>query len=117
MENVLVLVSWSTEKTEYTKAFGLTISEKEKDMKDIQTATDTREIFRKEKPMAKVCIIGPTEKSMMASGKTVSRMGTACGEEYLVTLILDNGKTQRQMDMAYINGRMETDTKAPGSIV
>ena len=86
-------------------------------MKDIQTATDMRAIFKKEKLMAKVYTIGPTEKSMMASGKTVSRMGTECGEEYSVTLILDNGKTQRQMDMVYINGRMEIDTKARGSIV
>ena len=49
MEKDVALVSWSTGKTESMKAFGPTISEKEKDMKDIQMATDTKVIFKKEK--------------------------------------------------------------------
>ena len=116
MEKDVALVSWSTGKTESMKVFGPTISEKEKDMKDIQTATDTKEIFKKEKLTAKVYTTGPMEKSMMASGRMVSKMATVCGEEFSVTLTSGSGRTQRQMDMVYINGRMEIDTKAPGSI-
>ena len=116
MEKDVALVSWSTGKTESMKVFGPTISEKEKDMKDIQTATDTKEIFKKEKLTAKVYTIGPMEKSMMASGRMESKMVTACGEAFSGTLIWASGRTLRLMDTAYINGRMETDTKAPGSI-
>ena len=45
------------------------------------------------------------------------RKDMGCGEAYLVILILDNGKIQKQMDMEFINGKMEIDLKDLGLIV
>jgi hypothetical protein len=54
---------------------------------------------------------------MMVSGGMGSRRVMACGEESLAIVISGNGKIVRLMDMEYINGKMETDMKALGSIV
>ena len=64
--------------------------------------------------MEKEYIIGQMEKFMMESGKMVLKKDTECGKEFLEILILDNGKTQRQMVMEFINGKMKTDMKDLG---
>ena len=111
----MALVSWYIAKTEYMKVSGLRIKEKVKAMNDIPMAINMKEIFIEVKLMEKESITGRTEKNMMVNGLMESKMATVCGEESLVTLTLANGRILRQMDMAFINGRMVTDTKVPGS--
>lgn len=69
------------------------------------------------RPMEKVCIHGIMEKSMMESGIVVSNMVMAFGKVFMVTLILENGDTQKQRGMECIIGRMEIDMKVSGSNV
>ena len=46
-----------------------------------------------------------------------SKKDMECGEVFLGTHILDNGKIQKQMVMVFINGKMEIDMKDLGLIV
>jgi len=105
---------WFIEKIEFTKDNGEMTREKAKEWKDIQMEINMKEIFIREKLMEKEYIIGQMEKFMMESGKMVLKKDTECGKEFLEILILDNGKTQRQMVMEFINGKMETDMKDLG---
>jgi hypothetical protein len=90
---------------------------KEKEWKNIVMVTNMKVILKEVKPMAKVSITGPMEKSTTANGKMVSKKDMACGVEYLATLILDSGRIAKLMDMEFINGKTEIDTKEVGSIV
>lgn len=67
--------------------------------------------------MAKVSTTGRTEKSMTASGKTVSKKDMACGKAYLAILTSDNGKTARLMVTEFISGKTVTDSKEAGLTV
>ena len=52
---------------------------------------------------------------MKVSGSTGLKRAREFGKEYLATLTLENGDSQKQLAMACINGRMETSTKESGS--
>ena len=110
------MVSWSTGKTECMKASGQTTTEKEKEWKDTQMAISMRVISIEVKLEEGEFITGLMEKSTMVSGKPESKKGTECGEVYLVTLILDNGRIVKQMGMVFISGRMEIGSRDLGSI-
>lgn len=70
-----------------------------------------------ERLMEKEFIIGLMERFMMENGGMELKKVMECGEAFLVIRILDNGRIVKLMDMEYINGKMETDMKALGSIV
>ena len=68
-----------------------------------------------EKHMARVFIIGLTEKSTTENGRRESKMDTECGEVYLVIVTWDNGLKVKLMAMVSISGKTVTDTKDHGS--
>jgi len=61
-------VSWSTEKTEFTKDNGLMISARERVMRDTVTETLTKVTLWEEKLTEKEFILGLMEKSMTENG-------------------------------------------------
>lgn len=69
------------------------------------------------KRKGKVFINGQMEKFMTGSGKAASSMETACGKVFTETPILENGNSLKQMDMAFIFGKMEIVTKENGETV
>jgi hypothetical protein len=76
-----------------------------------------RGTFKMVKQVAKVSTIGPTEKSMMASGRRESKMAMACGEEYSVTATWVSGEIVKLMAMVFISGKTEIDMKDHGMTV
>jgi hypothetical protein len=83
-------------------------------MSVIQTVIPTKEISKKERHMVREFTTGLMEKSMMENGVRELRMAMACGRVYLEIAIWASGLTQKHMDMAYINGKMEIDLKEAG---
>ena len=116
-ENVMASELWFIAKIVSMKVNGLMIIVKEKAWKNTVMVTNMKVILKEEKLMVKESIIGPMEKCTMANGKTELRKDMACGEVFLVIHILDNGKTAKLMDMGFINGKTEIDTKEVGSTV
>ena len=68
-----------------------------------------------ENPMEKESTLGQMGRCMKVSGSTGLKRARGFGKEYLATLTLENGDSQKQLAMACINGRMETSTKESGS--
>jgi len=56
-------------------------------------------------------INGKMAKYMKGSGLMELKMDQEYGEGQKVIPILDNGKTEKQMDMEFIHGSMEIDIK------
>jgi hypothetical protein len=67
--------------------------------------------------MVKEFINGAMVRFMMANGRMVSKRDTVFGKDYLEILILENGRTVKQMGMESINGKMVIDMKENGGIV
>ena len=65
----------------------------------------------------KELISGEMARSMMVNGSTDRRLATVSGKAFMVTPILDNGKTQRLRAMVCTHGSMETDMKVSGKHV
>ena len=87
---------------------------KEKEWKDIAMEINMKEIFIMAKLMEKEYIIGLMGKYTMENGETESKKVMECGEVFLVTLILANGRIVKLMVMESINGKTETDMKVLG---
>ncbi len=73
------------------KACGLMIKEIRKATNVIAMAILTKVIFRRERLMEKVSIIGRMERSMMENGVKESKMVMECGKEFSEIVTWDNG--------------------------
>lgn len=73
------------------KACGLMIKEIRKATNVIAMAILTKVIFRRERLMEKVSIIGQMERSMMENGVKESKMVMECGKEFSEIVTWDNG--------------------------
>lgn len=109
-------MSWSTEKTEFTRDNGLMISARERAMRDTVTETLTKVTLWEEKLTEKEFILGLMEKSMTENGPKESKRAMECGGAYLETAIWVSGRIVRLTDMEFISGRMATATKVVGTI-
>lgn len=87
-----------------------------KGWKDTQMVTDTRASSKEANRMAKEFIAGQTVKSTKENGWEGLKMDKVSGREYSVTLTLENGNKVKLMAMVFINGKMEIDSKANGTI-
>jgi hypothetical protein len=86
----------------------------DKDLRDILIKILFMEILKMERLMVKGFILGVMENYMMDSGFKVVNKVLAYGEVFKMIIILENGILPKHMDMGFINGLMEIDTKAYG---
>jgi hypothetical protein len=86
----------------------------DKDLRDILIKILFMVILKMERLMARESILGIMGNYMMDSGFKVVNKDSAFGEEFIMIIILENGILPKLMDMGFINGLMEIDTKAYG---
>lgn len=97
-----------------TRASGIAISETVKDSRDTQTEILILASSSTAKLMAKVYILGKTEKYTTANGTRVSNKAMAYGKECKMIHILASGALLRLMATEYTPGPMETGTRVSG---
>jgi hypothetical protein len=87
----------------------------EKVMRDTQMEINMREIFKMEKHMEKVSMLGWMEKFLMVNGRMELKKATEYGKASLVIHSLESGRIVRLMGTVSINGKMVTDMKVNGA--
>jgi hypothetical protein len=96
---------------EYMKESGKMIINMERVTRNTIMEQNTKETSQIIDQMVWVHIPGPMGNSMRESGLKDLNMALACGEAYVVTLILANGSSEKLTEMVYILGLMAIDTR------
>ena len=92
-------------------------NEMEEDSSYLQMEISSKENIKLEKLMAKVRILGGTQRCMTENGRMVKRRAMACGEVFMEIAIQASGSITKLKDMEFILGLMVIDMRENGKHV